>query len=443
MKTPNDRQRIKQWLLAVSAILLAIACFPVANWAVPKLMRGEFSRATDHRKSSARADGSAAPLRTRSSDRPPSGPRATHGPQQWRDFFLPAQDINGLTLAEALNQLRAAYEATCRETGEVPLQVTFKLPTDHATRIRLNLGRRTLESSVHLLAAIAKLTVQRHGREYRFTAAADQPGRSATEALEIPSNFQAKLFPATAGSEDPFARTSPAVAPPMSPDSLRAALAAIGLELDPNTRLTLQPDLKLTIDTTSAADRAAISSLVESAKLDPPTQTKVTARILEVAADVMWNLPDGTLLDESQKQAFFRKMGQTKGVDLLTMPSVMALPDQPANITIGREFVIPVKGADNEFETHMVGRAINLNASPLGLGHHVDVNYTDTTGEVDDVTGEAAITERAAIQGNGFAGDSATRVQVQTRPDGSRVVLLLTPTLIDPTGRPARAGQNP
>ncbi len=430
MKTPNKHQRIKQWLVAVSAMVLAIACFPVVNWAVPKLMRGEFSLAADHRKSSPQANGSALPLKTKSSNRPPPGPRATHGPQQWRDFFLPAQEINGLTLAEALNQLRTAYEATCRETGEVPLLVTFKLPTDHATRIRLKLGRRTLESSVHLLAAITKLTVQRHGREYRFTAAADQPGRRSTEALEIPSNFQAKLFPA-AGDQ------------PMSGDSLRAALASIGLELDPNTRLTLEPDLKLTIDTTSAADRAAISSLVESAKLDPPIQTKVTARILEVAADVAWNLPDGTLLDESQTQAFFRKMGQTKGVDLLTMPSVMALPDQPANITIGRDFVTPVKGANNEFETHMVGRAINLNAYPLGLGHHVDVNFTDTTGEVDDVTGEATITERAAVQGNGFSGDSATRVQVQTRPDGSRAVLFVTPMLIDPTGRPARAAENP
>jgi hypothetical protein len=414
----------------VSALLLTIACFPVVNWAVPKLMRGEFSRAADHRKTSAQADGSAAPLRTRSSDRPPSGPRATHGPQQWRDFFLPAQDINGLTLADALNQLRTAYEATCRETGEVPLRVTFKLPADHTTRIRLKLGRRTLESSVHLLAAITKLTVQRHGREYRFTAATDQPDRHLTEALEIPSNFQAKLFPAAGGQ-------------PMSGDSLRAALAAIGLERDPNTRLTLQPALKLTIDTTSAADRAAISSLVESAQLDPPLQIKLTAKMLEVPADVAWKYPDGTLFDDAQTQAFSREMVQTKRVDLLTMPSVMALPDQPANITIGRDFVTPVKGAENEFETHMVGQAINLNANPLGLGHHVDVNFADTTGEVDDATGEASITERAAIQGNGFAGDSATRVQVQTRPDGSRAVLLLTPTLIDPTGRPARAGQNP
>ena len=84
-----------------------------------------------------------------------------------------------------------------------------------------------------------------------------------------------------------------------------------------------------------------------------------------------------------------------------------------------------------------------MNAYPLGLGHKVDVNYTDTTGSVDPATGEASITERAAIHSNGFSGDSATRVQVQTRPDGSRAVLLVTPMLTDPTGRPARAGLNP
>ena len=91
----------------------------------------------------------------------------------------------------------------------------------------------------------------------------------------------------------------------------------------------------------------------------------------------------------------------------------------------------------------MVGLAINFNSSPLGFGHHVDMNFTDTTGNVDEVTGEAAIIERAAIQGNGFSGDGATRLQVQTRPDGGRIVVLVTPMLIDPTGRPARAEQNP
>jgi hypothetical protein len=429
MKTPNDHQRTRKWLLAVSALVLAIACFPVVNWAVPKLMRGDFSRLEGHRTSSMQEDGSAVPRKTKSSNRPPPAPRATHGPQQWRDFFLPAQEINNLTLAEALNQLRTAYEATCRETGEVPLQVTFQLPSQPSTRISLKLGRRTLESSVHLLAAVTKLTVRRHGREYRFTAAADSPSQHSTASLKLPLNFQAILFP-VAGNQ------------PMSAESLRA-LTSIGLELDPNTRLTLDPNLKLTIETTSAADRAALASLVESAKLDPPLQAKLTTRILEIGADVEWNYPDGTLLDDSQAQAFFRKMSQTKGVELLTAPSVQALPDQPANVLIGRELITPVKGTENEFETHMVGLEISLISNPLGLGHHVDMNFTSTTGGVDDVTGEAAIIERAAVQGNGFSGDGATRLQVQTRPDGGRIVVLVTPMLIDSTGRPARAEQNP
>lgn len=430
MKKPNNRQGIKQWLLAVSAFVLAIACFPIVDWAVPKIMRGEFSRSADHRPGSVPTDGSAAPLKTRSSNRPPPGPRATHGPQQWRDFFLPAQEINNLTLAEALNQLRSAYEATCRETGEVPLQVVFKLPPNHTTRIRLKLGRRTLESSVHLLAGIGKLTVRRHGREFRFTAATDQPGRPSTEALEIPPNFQAKLFPA-AGDQ------------PMSGGNLRAAFASAGLELDPNTRLTLQPDHKLIIETTSAADRAALASLVEGARLDPMFQAKLAAKIIEVPADVAWSHPDGTVLDDAQMQALLRELSRTKGVELLTAPSVTAQPEQPASIEIGRDFVIPVKGADHEFETHRVGLAIGLNASPLGLGHQLAVDFSDTSGGTDPATGEAAITERAAMHGNGYSGDGATRLQVQTRPDGSRVVLFVTPARIDATGRPVRDAQEP
>ena len=442
---------MKRWLLAVAALVLAIACFPVVNWAVPKLMHGEFSSVADGQTTSAQGGAAGVPLKTKSANRPPSGPRPTHGPQQWRDFYLPAQEINGLTLAEALNQLRAAYEATCRETGEVPLSVTFAVPAGNATRIHLKLGPRTLESSVHLLAAIGKLTVQRHGREYRFTAAAAQPGRQTTESLEIQPDFQAKLFPATDGIElapgDPFAPPDlfapPAAAQTMSADSLRAAMAASGLELDPSTRLSLQPDSKLTIDTTSAADRAAIASLVESTKLDPTLQAKITTKTLEVPAGVAWNYPDGAVLDDAQTQALFREMAQSKGVELVTAPSVIGRAGQPAKIEIGREFITQVKGTENVFETHMVGVAINLNASPLGLGHQLDAKYTDTSAGFDPASGEPAFTERAAVRGSGFSGDTGTRVQVQTHPDGSRTVFLVTPTLIDATGRPLHPAENP
>lgn len=60
--------------------------------------------------------------------------------------------------------------------------------------------------------------------------------------------------------------------------------------------------------------------------------------MLKVPADGAWNYPDGTLLDEAHAQAFFREMAQTKDVDWVAAPSVVAPPDQPAlSVHIGAE----------------------------------------------------------------------------------------------------------
>ena len=57
---------------------------------------------------------------------------------------------------------------------------------------------------------------------------------------------------------------------------------------------------------------------------------RLTAKRLELPADVAWNDPDGTLLDEAQAQAFSREMAKTKGVDLVAAPSVVAQPGEPS-----------------------------------------------------------------------------------------------------------------
>jgi hypothetical protein len=268
--------------------------------------------------------------------------------------------------------------------------------------------------------------VRRHGREYRFAAVPEAPGRHATDAFEIPPDLQARLFPDAAGQ-------------PMSAASLRRLLAESGLALDPATRLTLQAG-RLTIDTPSAPDRAAVAALIETARLNPPLQHRVTTKILEIAAGVTWNYPDGTLLNEAQMQEFAREMAQTKGVDLLAMPSVVARPDQRSTIELGSELVTPAGPAGEEPETHQVGKVMDLQVSPLGFGQQLGVDYTDTTGRIEPATGAAAITEHAAIRSDAFCGDTTTRVLVRTHPDGCRTVLLVTPTLIDASGRPHRGG---
>ena len=421
---PSTRnQPIRQWLLAGSALLLALACLPVVNWAVPKLMRGEFSHRAGTKPGSEQGDLAQTPVKNRSSERPPAGPRATHGAQQLRMFYLPAMELDGLSLEEAMDRLRAAYEATCRASGETPLALTFSIPPGNPARLRVNLGNRPLESSINMLAALAKLTVQRHGREFRFTAAKEGPPKQLTDTLEIPPDLKRRLFPA---DDDPN----------LSAEMLRQLLTASGLALDPSTQFSLRPG-HLTIDTTSAADHAAISALVENAKLDPRLHHKGTVKLIEIPAGAPWNHPDTVQFDDAQTKAFMREMATTKGVELTTMPSVSLRAGEPGTIEIVRDLIVPSDDAAGGFETRKVGLVANLQLSPLGLGHQRDVNFTDTTGDIDPTTGAAAITERTAIHDQAFASDASTRMLVQTHPDGTRTVLLVTSTLIDATGRPA------
>jgi|GEM_PF-3586198 len=374
------------------------------------------------------ADSRTAPVRTKSSQRPPSRPRATHEARQLRDFFLAPLEFDGLTLLESLAKLRTAYEDTCRESGETPLQLIFTLPPGNNPRLRLNPGSRTLESSVHMLAGMAKLSVRRFGREYRFTAPPDGRGKLMTEQFSVNSGM-----PLIPNDYNPF--DSDSARPVVNTNAFLA-----GLELDPSTRITLLPD-KLKIETSSAADYAAITSFKEAAEINSPTLHKVTAMILEIPAGAAWDHQDHFQLDDIQLQTLLREATQTPGMELKTAPSITAKPGEDSAIEIVHEFVARAGNPEDGFETYRVGLVVNLNLKPLGLGHQVVVDFSDTSGGVDPVTGVAVINTHAGITDQTFSRDATTIANVDTHPDGTRTVLLLTTTLIGPTGAPARAEQ--
>jgi hypothetical protein len=77
----------------------------------------------------------------------------------------------------------------------------------------------------------------------------------------------------------------------------------------------------------------------------------------------------------------------------------------------------------------------------LGFGQRVDVGFKATEADIDPETSEVNIVERASIEDTSFTRDASTRLHVETRPDGSRILLLVTPTLIDATGRPVRTAE--
>ena len=360
-------------------------------------------------------------LPTKASVRPAGVIHATHSPARLREFYLPPLEIDGLTLAAAVEKLRAAYEEACLQSGEVPVALSFVIPPGVDGLIHLKLPGQSLDTSLRMLAAVSRLRIQRKGAEYRFDEV-DGEEILASKELHAPPDLLARLA-AMAGQ---------------FPDSagLRERLEAIGLELDPATRLTFNPAWGMVeIESITAADRAGLASLLGILEKEVPLQHKLETKIVQLPADMEWTEPDLSRLDDAAIQLVMRQLAQTKGVELMTAPSITARGGEDAKIEIVRELIAPLPGSTDEYETQNVGVVFDFTPNPLGFGHALDVNFTATSGDIDPVTGKVAITEDAHLEGSGFTGDQHTRLQVQTHPDGSRTVLMVTPSLVDATGR--------
>ncbi len=348
-----------------------------------------------------------APLRTKVSDRTPPLPRPTHRPDQLRDFMLPEMEIEGLVLESALAKLKAAYEEACRFSGETPHQLVFDVPSG-GDPLHLRLSARNLDGSIRLLGAVAGFHVQRQGAEYRFTKI-EENRKLVKRTLEADPNLRNARI-------------------------LIADLTAQGLRLDPSTRVLLGADGRITLETMSAADEAAVMAIFD---LDHSSfQHELEMKVIELQAGMDWTPPEGASLDPEQEMAMLRELTQRRGVDLLTTPTIMARNAQPATIELVREHIVPSETGEGGFETHDVGVIVLLQPSALGFGHQVDLNFREAVADYDQPPG-SQFYDRTHITDAGFSANGASRLLMQTREDGSRVLVLLKPTLMDVTGRPA------
>lgn len=419
---------MKKWLPGLLILLLSLLL-----WKGDELVGHRKSVRNDSRKADSRglspadAAGVHTVHPTKVSEREAVSIKPTHGPQQLKDFFLPPIEIDGLTLGAALQKLKAAYEETCRQTGEVPLSLVFDIPAGQDGLLRVKLGARNLDASVRMLAAASGLTVRRDGSTYHLEEPADLAGRSRKE-LSVPPDIAARLLEMGGGSS--------------SSHDLRALFEAMGLELDQSTRIEYSPSTStLQIETESAADLTALSGMTDQVIKEVPTQQKLDTKMLEIPAGVDWTAPDlAGQYSDGQIQLMMREIAQTKGIDLLTLPSITARNGETATIEIIRDLIVPTDDSGEHFETHQIGHVMKLGGSLLGLGQRLDMDYTDTEGGFDPVTGRAQINTRAEIKEATYIGDGSTKLQVQTRADGSRRVVLTTGTRIDATGKPVRDG---
>lgn len=422
---------VKKRLTVFAVILLSV----VALWKGPEAWAGRDRSSASGRNAgnhpapdAAADDGGVSQLPGKASVRFATDPAATHPPERLNQFYLPQVDIDGLPLEAALKKLLAAYENACRETGETPLALTFSVPPGQDRLLTVKVGVGTFDNSIRLLAALSSLKVKREGSAYLFEAPAET-GKLVKKSLLVPPDILSRLKSA---ASSPSAATA----------DFAGAVAALGIALDPSTRLKFSPGSgTLQIETTRAADEVAVSSMIERLLGERPIQHKVDTKILELGKDVDWTPPEHAQLDEAGMQLLMRELAQKKGVDLMTAPSTVARDGQTAKVEIVREVISPVPGSDGEFTIEPVGVVLDFKPAVLGFGQKIDMGFNVTDVEEDLKSSELKVVERASITDNSFTCDSATRIHVETRPDGSRLLLLVTSSLIDATGRPVRPAE--
>ncbi|MES2439852.1 MAG: hypothetical protein V4584_12320 [Verrucomicrobiota bacterium] len=349
--------------------------------------------------------------------------------------MLPPMVMEGLTLGEGLGKLFAAYQDACMKSGETPLPLTFSVPPEANRRLRVHLQPQSFRTSVRLLAALAGMTANRNGLEYRF-GPLPSGGKPGKETIEVRPDFNTELGEMTGEKlrPEPFSDD-----PPIPRKSVAEYIAALGLELDPDTRLSLAASGKLLVETANAADAATIKALAGLISSEPRVQMKVTAKVVELKAGMEWMPPDLSEMSDGQVQLLMRDLSQRAGVDLMTMPSVTAHNGQAATIEMIREFTYPNRDDDDVFETRKVGKIMEIQGGQLGFGQEMNFFYQNTTFEGFDPTNpEQPIFSSEKVSSSGFSSDGGTRLSVQTRPDGSKTLILMTTEQIDATGRPIR-----
>ena len=318
-----------------------------------------------------------------SGDRPVAADgRAMHRTGQLDEFFLEKPvNIHGLGTKAALEKLDRAYRDTCQRAGEVPLDLTYDVPAGYDRPLNFTVDGR-FENAVRSIAATTKLVWKRRGNTYHFQA----PGgsdRLVQETYPVPPDFLAQI------SMEAYDRKLP----------VRAAFEKRGVSFDEATLLTLS-GTKLGVETRDRGDKAAISGTIQVLSGDTPLQVRLDARTFDIPAGQAWVAPANGIASQS----VLVELRQIAGVRENSLPGLTTRSSEPGLIHFPAETL--------RFESRLLGTGIETKAEFTRKDRPVALN----------------------VEGSGS--DGSTRIATATRPDGSRVVLAITPTIIDATGRP-------
>jgi hypothetical protein len=343
----------------------------------------------------------------------------SHRPEQLVRFYLPDLEIDGMGLRGALAKLNSAYVDACVKSGEKPLVFSFDVRGEDRTRLTMTLSGKTFSSSVRILASSAGMNVRRNNLTYIF----EPMGKDGANERTIVSQPDLKLrLGKMAGMTDEEL---------MDPD-WNDLLARLGISVDPKLKVVARPDGSLTIHSPDGSDVGKLVALFGQLGSEQEARVKATSKLVRVSPHSDWKFDGTESMADLDVQLMLRALAQRRGVDLMSMPSVMAKHGQEAKMEIVRE--VSIESAEGQAEQIMVGKVMDLNAKAVGFGQSINATFIDT--DVDE--SGAGVRELANLGTDGFSDDGATRISVQEMPDGSKVILMVTGELIDPTGLPIR-----
>lgn len=367
------------------------------------------------------------PDRTKAAARDSKSTHYTHSPERLREFMLPAVMVDGLSLDAALRKLMATYKDACQKSGETPLPLNFAIPPGAVRKLTVQLPAGNFKTSVQLLAALSGMKVSRKDLEYRFEAIENER-KSVNRDLQVSPDFQDALRK-MAGFTSESAEAANA------PESIEECLAKLG-QIDPSTRVSLEASGHLKLETMHTADAAMIENLAKSFDNLPPTHLQSETKIVELPADSQWTPPDVSQMTNGEIEKLLQDFSRQKGTEVMTLPGVTSRNGQAATIALSPNVFYPSNEPGKEPERSNVGKVLALEGNFLGFGHDVDVRFSDTSIGMDPSTGKATLDKRTEMTDRTYSSDGGTKLVVQTRPDGSRTVLVFKSATSDASGRP-------
>jgi len=408
-------------LLIAGFALLFVACYQV----VKKGPIQETQTPSAHRSSqgsTARPQASLREVRQRS-PRKSGGekPETTHEAKDLGEFYLPAMTFENTTLSEAMDAILARYREICRETGETPLSLDWKIEGVNQTIDRFIFEGNLLLGCMEL-GFFAHKRFQFDGSNFVFAKIQNPNGPSVVREWTVPPTFETFLRnllskqdePASGSSDDsPFPEDGEA---PEEAERvpLPVLLGEAGFLAEGESWELLPATSRLTVKA-GARNLAHFDLLVKMAVNATPRQVRFSLR------------------------------KSLNGVEE-DLPSVVALPGQKATVEIGKEY--PDLRSGEEIHA-WVGARVSFEPVLYGLGERSEISFFFTSEPSEDALSiyqksgnikdldldEFSVEKRIVVTSDEHRLESLPVEFSGTDREGNRLGFSYTSERIDATGR--------